>query len=117
MKINEPTPPYPLPAVQGPLTRGPRPDPTSEAAAGSTVPTAQPATGPAASQGGRTDRVEISEEARSRSAQLEGEKPASATPAAKPSVAEIRQRIRDGVYETDAVLDSIAHRILDRGDL
>jgi anti-sigma28 factor (negative regulator of flagellin synthesis) len=52
-----------------------------------------------------------------RAAQLEDENPESATPEEKPSVAEIRQRIRDGAYDTDAVLDSIARRILDRGDI
>jgi anti-sigma28 factor (negative regulator of flagellin synthesis) len=61
--------------------------------------------------------VEISEEARSRAAKLEGEQPTTAAPAEKPSIDEIRQRIRDGVYETDHAIDSIARRILERGDI
>jgi len=117
MKINEPTPPIPPSAVQGPLNRGPRTNAPGEPAVGPSAPAAQPAAGQAAPQTGHTDRVEISDEARSRAAQLEGEKPAAAAPAEKPSVAEIRQRIRDGVYESDAVIDSIARRILERGDL
>jgi anti-sigma28 factor (negative regulator of flagellin synthesis) len=117
MKINEPTPPIPTPAIQSPLDRGPRAGTADESAVGpSTTPVAKPTAGPGAPPTGQTDRVEISDEARSRSAQLEGESPATA-PADKPSVSEIRQRIHDGVYESDAVIDSIARRILDRGDL
>lgn len=43
--------------------------------------------------------------------------PDTARPEEKPSVAELRRRIRDGAYDTDAVLDAVARRILDRGDL
>ncbi len=116
MKINKPTPPVPSPAVQGPLNRGPRATPAGQPIVGPATPGPQPAP-PATPGAGHTDRVEISEEARSRAAELEGEKPAAAVPAEKPSIEEIRQRIRDGVYESDAVIDSIARRILDRGEL
>lgn len=117
MKINEPTPPIPPSALQGPHTRGPRTDATDESAAVPSSPAGQSNADPSAPQASPIDRVEISEEARSRAAELEGEKPAAAAPTEKPSVDEIRQRIRDGVYESDAVIDSVARRILDRGDI
>jgi hypothetical protein len=65
--------------------------------------------------------VHISDEARARAAQLAEQLPAvgGATQAAKAerSLAEIQQRIRDGGYDTDTVLDAIARRLLSLGEL
>jgi anti-sigma28 factor (negative regulator of flagellin synthesis) len=69
----------------------------------------------------RTDSVQISDEARARAARLAEQLPAAGngTDAAKPerSIAEIQQRIRDGIYDSDAVLDAIARRLLTLGEL
>lgn len=117
MKIEKNIPPSPLPPVQHPANRDTR---ASEAAAAASVPPApasQQPVGQEESAPSRSDRVEISDEARSRAAELEGEQPAEAAPAEKRSVEEIRQRIQDGVYQSDQALDSIARRILERGDI
>jgi hypothetical protein len=118
MKIQNNTTPSPLPPAQQPRTSQ-----ANRAATPASVPAIAPNAAPTAhadEAASRSDRVEISDEARSRAAQLEGgdgSEPAQAAPTRGRSIAEIRQRIRDGVYDTDHALDFIARRILERGDL
>jgi anti-sigma28 factor (negative regulator of flagellin synthesis) len=58
----------------------------------------------------RQDTVEISDAGRAKSAE--------AAPTDRASrLAEIRQRILQGAYDSDAVVGEVARRILDRGDL
>lgn len=57
------------------------------------------------------DRVEISAAGRARAARLAPVDPGSAT-----RLAEIRQRVLEGAYDTDAVVADVAQRILERGD-
>jgi negative regulator of flagellin synthesis FlgM len=60
----------------------------------------------------RRDRVEISDAGRARAAKIEP------TVAGAPNrLAEIRQRIVQGAYDASDVVESVARRILDRGDL
>lgn len=65
----------------------------------------------AATQPRRADRVEISTEAREKAAQLqvEGLSPER--------VAEIRQRLADGTYNSPEVIDEVARQIIERGDV
>ena len=66
----------------------------------------------AASQARRADRVEISAEARQAAAKL-GE-----VPGLSPErVAEIRQKLADGSYDSAEVVETIARRMIDRGDV
>ena len=77
------------------------------AAPGTPVPPVAPA--------GSADRVELSPEARALAARLEhageGEE---LTPE---RIAELRQRIREGVYDSPAVAEEVARRVLESGDL
>lgn len=60
----------------------------------------------------QTDRVEISAEARQRAAELdtvEGLSPER--------VARIRSNLADGTYSTPEVLDTVARRMIEQGDL
>lgn len=58
------------------------------------------------------DTVEISSAGRSRAAQLEAKSPLTSE-----RLAELRQRILHGAYNTDAVVNEVAERILASGDL
>lgn len=60
----------------------------------------------------RQDRVEISDAGRARAAELA---PLDATGAGR--LQNIRQRVLQGAYDTDAVVADVAQRILDRGDV
>jgi anti-sigma28 factor (negative regulator of flagellin synthesis) len=64
---------------------------------------------------GVADRVELSPEARALAARLdqagEGQE---LTPE---RIAELRQRIREGVYDSPAMAQEVARRVLDSGDL
>lgn len=74
---------------------------------------------PVASQPGKSapaqqrgDEVQISDAGRARASQR------SATPGLTPErTAEVRQRILDGAYNSIAVVDEVARRILGSGDL
>ena len=61
----------------------------------------------APAQPGRTDTVEISDAGRAK----------SATGAQAERLQEIRARVLQGAYDTDAVVAEVARRILDRGDI
>lgn len=61
----------------------------------------------------RADRVEISEEARERALAAAGERE-SLSPE---RLAQIRQRIADGTYNTPEVLDHVARAMIERGDV
>jgi anti-sigma28 factor (negative regulator of flagellin synthesis) len=65
-----------------------------------------------ASQTPPADRVEISQEARERAANLE-----SVSGLSPERVAEIRHRIATGAYNAPEVLESIAQRMLESGDV
>jgi hypothetical protein len=58
------------------------------------------------------DRVEISSVGRARSARLD-----PVAPGAQDRLAEIRQRVLQGAYDTDAVVADVARRLLERGDV
>lgn len=61
----------------------------------------------------RRDRVEISEEARALAAQLDG-----AAPGLSPErIAEIQGKIQRGEYNTPAVAEHVARRLVDSGEL
>jgi hypothetical protein len=61
------------------------------------------------------DRIEISAEGRALSQEIKSG-PAELQPATT-SLAEIRQRILQGHYDTPAMAESVAHRLLQSGDL
>lgn len=61
----------------------------------------------------RRDRVEISSEGRARAA--EAAPPEGSLPPER--LTEIRRRIAEGVYDSDAVLEAVARRIIQSGDL
>jgi hypothetical protein len=89
-----------------------RPERARDARTGPTASTdlntrATPATSP------RIDRVEISVEGRARAT---GTLAPVQAPAAQ-RLAEVRQRVLQGAYDTDAVIADVARRILDRGDV
>ena len=60
----------------------------------------------------RVDRVEISTAGKARAAET-----AAAPNARAARLQDIRERILQGAYDTDEVVDEVARRILDRGDL
>jgi flagellar biosynthesis anti-sigma factor FlgM len=95
MKING----TPSPEVQSAATKGVRDAGAADAAQ---------APKPAAVEAPRRDSVEISSAGR-----------ALATTDSQPAdrVAEIRQRILDGAYNANEVVDTVARRILQRGDI
>ena len=61
----------------------------------------------------RADRVEISDEARERALAASGDG-GSLSPE---RLAEIRQRIEDGTYDTPEVLEHVAKAMIERGDV
>lgn len=61
----------------------------------------------------RVDRVEISDAGRARAAQG-GE---AATELGPDRIAELRQRVLGGAYDSLAVVDQVARRLLDTGDV
>lgn len=65
-----------------------------------------------ATRGERSDRIEISDAGRARSGQLH---PVDAGAADR--LAAIRQRVLHGAYDADVVVEALATRILDRGDV
>ncbi|HEX6037815.1 flagellar biosynthesis anti-sigma factor FlgM [Longimicrobium sp.] len=69
---------------------------------------------PVAPAGG-TDRVELSSEARALAARLD--QPGEGRELTPERIAELRQRIRDGVYDTPDMAEEVARRVLDSGDL
>ena len=88
-------------------------------------PVREPAANPAAppgSEGARAERpdsVQISDAARARAAKLE-EVAAGSGSAAEldpERAAEIRRRVLEGAYDSLDVVDTIARRILERGDV
>jgi flagellar biosynthesis anti-sigma factor FlgM len=67
---------------------------------------------PAAAQPARADRVDISREGRDLAAKLDNVPGLSAE-----RVAEIRQKIADGSYDSPEVLETVARRMIDSGDV
>ncbi|MBV9774881.1 MAG: flagellar biosynthesis anti-sigma factor FlgM [Gemmatimonadetes bacterium] len=67
-----------------------------------------------AAQAGRTDRIELSPEARALAARLDEPGAEELTPE---RIAQLRQRIQDGVYDSPELADAVAQRILESGDL
>jgi hypothetical protein len=63
----------------------------------------------------RPDRVELSPEARAMAARLD--ESGGADELTPERISELRQRIRDGVYDSPAMADEVARRLLDSGDL
>lgn len=90
-------PPEPRPArgPYGPEGEGPAPVRGAEAA-------------------GRVDRVEISAEGRLLAAQLDAPQSDTMAPA---RVEAIRKRIVEGVYDTPEVIENVARKLIERGDL
>lgn len=88
-------------------TEATRPVHASAAAPGNPVAPVAPAAS--------ADRVELSPEARALAARLEhaGEGQ-DLTPE---RIAELRSRIREGVYDSPAMAEEVARRVLDSGDL
>jgi anti-sigma28 factor (negative regulator of flagellin synthesis) len=88
-----------------------RPD-AAKPATGSTpaAPAAQPAPKPAAP---RTDSVQISNAGRALAGTVEKTSGEGLTPE---RTAEIRQRILTGAYNSTAIVEQVARRILDQGD-
>ncbi len=64
----------------------------------------------------RADQVEISDAGRALSAQVE-EKDGARASLSPERVAQIRQRIFEGAYNSVEVVDEVARRMLDRGDI
>lgn len=69
--------------------------------------------GPAGKQAARGDQVEISDEARALAEQSD----VDGIPASQARLAEVQDRLDSGYYERPEVIDEIAGRILDSGDL
>lgn len=63
----------------------------------------------------RRDRVEISEEARALAAQLDGGQAATGLPPER--IAEIQGKIQRGEYNSPAVAEHVARRLVDSGEL
>jgi len=64
----------------------------------------------------RSDQVQISDAGRALSAQVEG--PGGAREALSPErVAKIRQRVLEGAYNSVEVVEEVARRMLQRGDI
>lgn len=81
-----------------------------------TVPSspAHAGSGSAPAQAERADRIELSPEARAMAARLDEAGAEELTPE---RIAQLRQRIRDGVYDSPDIADAVAQRILGSGDL
>jgi anti-sigma28 factor (negative regulator of flagellin synthesis) len=62
------------------------------------------------------DRVEISTEGRLLAAQLDAPRPGAETMAPE-RIEAIRERIATGVYDTPEVIESVARKMIERGDL
>ncbi|HEX6924996.1 MAG TPA: flagellar biosynthesis anti-sigma factor FlgM [Longimicrobiaceae bacterium] len=77
------------------------------------VPSAQPVA--PASRGG--DRVEISEAGRALAARQADNLDARVSELTPERVEEIRQRILEGAYNSIQVVDTVARRMLERGDI
>ena len=77
------------------------------------VPAAAPGQPVAATE--RPDRVELSPEARALAARLDETGGADALTPER--IAELRRRIRDGVYDSPEMAAKVAGRLLDSGDL
>jgi anti-sigma28 factor (negative regulator of flagellin synthesis) len=88
-----------------------RPD-AAKSAAGST-PSAAPAATPKSGSESRSDSVQISAAGRALAGSVEKTGGEGLTPA---RAAEIRQRILSGAYNSTAIVDQVARRILDQGD-
>jgi negative regulator of flagellin synthesis FlgM len=66
----------------------------------------------------RRDRVQISETGRALSAQLAADEPARTTAPLTPErIAALRQQVLDGAYNSIEMVDQVARRILQSGDL
>ena len=85
-----------------------KPAGTSPAGSSSTSP-ASPA--PAAS---RSDRVQISDAGRALASEATGSESATLTPE---RTAELRRKVLEGAYTSVNIVDQVAQRILDRGDV
>ena len=70
--------------------------------------------GPAGARRTRRDSVELSPAAQAMTTGATDQASATLSPE---RLAEIRQRIQSGAYDSLAVVDEVARRILDRGDL
>ena len=73
---------------------------------------AQPVSAPA-----RVDRVEISDAGRAMAAQGAGEGEAARAELSPERLAELRQRVLSGAYDSLQVVDQVARRMLERGDV
>ena len=62
----------------------------------------------------RTDRVELSPEARALAARLETGEADTLTPE---RIAELRRKIQEGAYDRPDTVESVARKILESGDL
>ena len=62
----------------------------------------------------RTDRVELSPEARALAARLDAGEADTLTPE---RIAELRRKIQDGAYDSPGTVEAVARRILESGDL
>jgi negative regulator of flagellin synthesis FlgM len=66
----------------------------------------------------RTDKVEISDAGREKAALMDTAATSESSAALSPErIAEIRKRVLEGAYDSAEVVDAIARRIVDRGDL
>lgn len=66
----------------------------------------------------RRDRVQISDAGRALSARLAADGPErAATPATPERIAALRQKVLDGAYNSLEMVDQVARRILQSGDL
>jgi hypothetical protein len=72
-----------------------------------------PSTKPAAEQAPRADQVQISDAGRAMAERVE----AGASPLSEERVSQIRTRLLEGAYNQLDVVDEVARRILDSGDL
>ena len=95
--------------IQNPGVEFPRPATPRTGAESAATPEAA-AVATAASP--RADRVQISEEGRSLASISEAQAPLS-----DQRVAELRSRILAGAYDSLSVVDTVARRLLDSGDL
>ena len=84
-------------------------------ATGSATPAAGTPTAPAPAAS-RQDRVEISDAGRALAAQQGGEAEAGGAMSAE-RLAELRQRVLGGAYNSLAVVDQVARRMLQSGDV
>ena len=72
-----------------------------------------PSAKPAAEQAPRSDQVQISDAGRAMAERAE----AGASPISEERVSQIRSRILEGAYNQLDVVDEVARRILDSGDI